>query len=46
MKIIAIVAYLVLVGTGKTVQTARNRAYKAVQKIHFSGMWYREDIGL
>ena len=34
-----------VVGVGKTLQEARRRAYEAVGKIHFDGMWYREDIG-
>ena len=35
-----------VVGTGKTLESARQNAYKAAHKIHFDGMWYREDIGL
>ena len=33
------------VGTGRTFEEARLRAYQAVQKIHFDGMHYRKDIG-
>ena len=35
-----------IVGLGQTLSKARDRAYKAVARIHFNGMWYREDIGL
>jgi len=30
---------------GKDIREARERAYRAVQKIHFDGMHYRRDIG-
>ncbi|MFH1421425.1 MAG: phosphoribosylamine--glycine ligase [Planctomycetota bacterium] len=30
--------------TGKTIEEARNLAYKAVSEIHFEGMHYRKDI--
>jgi phosphoribosylamine--glycine ligase len=30
---------------GKNIQEARNRAYKAIEQIHFDGMHYRKDIG-
>jgi phosphoribosylamine--glycine ligase len=29
---------------GKTIAAARKRAYEAVEKIHFEGMYYRKDI--
>lgn len=31
--------------TDKTLEEARNRAYAAVEKIHFEGAFYRRDIG-
>ncbi|WP_456457200.1 phosphoribosylamine--glycine ligase [Thermovibrio sp.] len=31
---------------GKDIVEARERAYKAIEKIHFDGMHYRKDIGL
>jgi phosphoribosylamine--glycine ligase len=31
---------------GKTIQIARENAYRAVSKIHFKGMQFRKDIGL
>ncbi len=31
---------------GKDIIEARERAYKAIEKIHFEGMHYRKDIGL
>lgn len=34
-----------VVGLGATVAKAREKAYSAVQKIHFEGMHYRTDIG-
>jgi phosphoribosylamine--glycine ligase len=34
-----------VVGLGKTVKLAREKAYEAVKKIHFEGMHYRTDIG-
>jgi phosphoribosylamine--glycine ligase len=30
---------------GKTIAEARQRAYKAIEQIHFDGMHYRKDIG-
>lgn len=35
-----------LVGTKKTIKAARQQVYEAVHRIHFDGVWYREDIGL
>lgn len=37
---------LSVVGLGRTLREARERAYRAVARIRFNGMWYREDIGL
>ena len=34
-----------VVGLGRTLPEARGRAYKAVTRISFNGMWHREDIG-
>jgi phosphoribosylamine--glycine ligase len=36
---------LTVVGQGPTVAAARNRAYQAVERIHFTGATYRRDIG-
>lgn len=36
---------LTVVGRGATYRSAIDRAYAAVQKIHFEGMQYRRDIG-
>ncbi len=36
---------LSVVGTGKTLEEARERAYRAVERISFRGMHYRRDIG-
>lgn len=36
---------LTVVGRGPTYQAATERAYAAVEKIHFEGMHYRRDIG-
>ena len=36
---------LSVVATGETLEEARNRAYEAMEKIHFEGMYYRRDIG-
>jgi phosphoribosylamine--glycine ligase len=36
---------LTVVGRGTTYRAAIDRAYAAVQKIHFEGMQYRRDIG-
>ena len=30
---------------GSDIQTAKNKAYNAIEKIHFEGMHYRKDIG-
>jgi len=30
---------------GKDIKTAKNNAYKAIDKLHFDGMHYRKDIG-
>jgi phosphoribosylamine--glycine ligase len=30
---------------GKNIAEARQRAYKAIEQIHFDGMHYRKDIG-
>ena len=30
---------------GDSISDARNRAYQAVEKIHWQGSWYRSDIG-
>lgn len=30
---------------GKDIKTAKEKAYKAIEKIHFEGMHYRKDIG-
>ena len=32
-------------GLGATLTEARDRAYAALEKIHFEGMYYRRDIG-
>ncbi|AEA47339.1 phosphoribosylamine--glycine ligase [Archaeoglobus veneficus] len=37
---------ITVVGRGKTVDEARERAYSAIQKIKFPGMRYRKTIGL
>ena len=37
---------LTIVGRGKTLEEARNRAYSAISKIKFPGMRYRKTIGL
>ncbi|HIP63283.1 MAG TPA: phosphoribosylamine--glycine ligase, partial [Archaeoglobus profundus] len=37
---------LTVVGRGKTLEEARNRAYSAISKIKFPGMRYRKTIGL
>jgi len=37
---------LTVVGLGQSLEEARNRAYAAVEKIHFDGMHFRRDIGL
>lgn len=37
---------LAVVGTGPSVETARDRAYEEVSKVHWPGMRYRTDIGL
>ncbi|PAF51558.1 phosphoribosylamine--glycine ligase [Helicobacter sp. 13S00477-4] len=34
------------IGKGKTLSEARKNAYSLVEKIHFNGMGYRDDIGL
>ena len=31
---------------GETIEDARQKAYKNVEKIHFDGMYYRKDIGI
>jgi phosphoribosylamine--glycine ligase len=36
---------LTVVGSGPSVAAARNRAYQAVERIHFTGATYRRDIG-
>ncbi len=36
---------LALTAVGDTVEEARQKAYEAVDKIHFDGMFYRQDIG-
>ena len=36
---------LCVVGLADTVKTAQQKAYSAVQQIHFDGMQYRKDIG-
>ncbi|MFN6992507.1 MAG: phosphoribosylamine--glycine ligase [Fervidobacterium sp.] len=33
------------VGTGSTLQQARQRAYEKIKDVYFEGMFYREDIG-
>jgi phosphoribosylamine--glycine ligase len=30
---------------GRTFAEAKDRAYKAIEKLHFDGMHYRRDIG-
>ncbi len=35
-----------VVAMGTTLREARDRAYRAIEKIHFAGMFYRTDIGL
>ncbi len=35
-----------LCALGKTLKEARDKVYRAVEKIHFEGMHYRRDIGL
>jgi len=37
---------LTVVGKGKTIEEARNKAYSAIEKISFPGMRYRKTIGL
>lgn len=37
---------LQIVGLGKSISEARARAYEAVRRIKFRGMWYRDDIGI
>ena len=39
-RVIAVTAH------GTSIEEARNRAYKEVEKIHFDGVNYRHDIGL
>ena len=34
-----------IAGVGKTIKEARNRVYKAIEKVHFEKMHYRKDIG-
>ncbi|MDI6890640.1 MAG: phosphoribosylamine--glycine ligase [Thermodesulfovibrionales bacterium] len=34
-----------VVGRGKTLQEARDRAYRGIEQIHFEGIRYRRDIG-
>jgi phosphoribosylamine--glycine ligase len=34
-----------VVGRGKTLEDARDVAYKNIEKIHFEGIRYRKDIG-
>jgi len=36
---------LTVVGLGEDLKEAKSRAYEAVEKIHFNGMYYRKDIG-
>jgi phosphoribosylamine--glycine ligase len=36
---------LTIIGRGPTVESARARAYRAVERIRFDGMRYRRDIG-
>ena len=33
------------VGRGENIKTANENAYRLINKIHFDGSWYREDIG-
>jgi len=35
-----------ITATGKTLATCRDRAYEAIEKIHFDGMTFRKDIGM
>lgn len=37
---------LSVVGNGKTIDEARNNAYKAIEKLDFNGKYFRNDIGL
>ena len=36
---------LCVVGLGDDIKTARDKAYSALENIHFDGMQYRKDIG-
>ena len=36
---------LCVVGLGGDLHQARDKAYKALDKVHFDGMQYRKDIG-
>ena len=36
---------LCVVGLGDDLHQARDKAYKALDKVHFDGMQYRKDIG-
>ena len=36
---------LTVVGLGEDLKEAKSKAYEAVEKIHFDGMYYRKDIG-
>ena len=31
---------------GATIEEARQKAYRNVERIHFEGMYYRKDIGI
>ncbi|MBE6053170.1 MAG: phosphoribosylamine--glycine ligase [Clostridium sartagoforme] len=37
---------LSVVGVGKTIEEARDKAYKAVEKVEFVGKYFRNDIGV
>ncbi|MBP9478246.1 MAG: phosphoribosylamine--glycine ligase [Sebaldella sp.] len=34
-----------VIGTGESLELAREKAYENIMKIHFDGMYYRKDIG-
>ncbi len=36
---------LSVVGKGKTLEEAKENAYKNIEKVNFEGMYFRKDIG-
>ncbi|MFA6690316.1 MAG: phosphoribosylglycinamide synthetase C domain-containing protein, partial [Sphaerochaetaceae bacterium] len=36
---------MTVVGMGANILEANQKAYEAVEQIHFDGAWYRKDIG-